>query len=177
MNLSDLNTELQTYLDSATAQMVADLKLLLLDSGITYVDGNSRDDVSYFHFEYDYEYLDVTFCAIGKDGECISEVETLPRVVASKANADSEWSAFLPEHIWDAVVAFEESDDFDEDAEDQLDQYHLERCRIFEQWFCACWKQAVAETSMSPSAYFSVHDSYFKTDLNTLKEVTTDDIA
>ena len=177
MNLTDLNKELQTYLDSATAQMVADLQPLLLDSGIAYVDGKSRDDVSYFHFEYDYEYLDVTFCAIGKDGECISEVEPMPKVVASKANADSEWSAFLPEHIWDAVVAFEESDDFDEDAEDKLDQYHLERCRIFEQWFCTCWKQAVAETGVSMSAYFSVHDSYFKTDLNTLKEVTTDEIA
>lgn len=176
MNLSDLNTELQTYLDSATAQMVADLKPLLLDSGITYVDGNSRDDVSYFHFEYDYEYLDVTFCAMGKGAERISEVETLPKVVASKADADSEWMAFLPEHIWDAVAAFEESDDFDEDAEDQLDAYHLERCRLFEQWFCACWTQAVAETGVNVPAYFSVHDSYFKTDLNTLKEVTTDDL-
>ena len=178
MNLLDLNKELQTYVDSATGQMVADLKPLLLDSGITYIDGKSRDDVSYFHFEYDYEYLDVAFYAIGKDGDRVSEVETLPTEVASKAHADSEWTAFLPEHIWDAVADFEESDAFDdEDAEDLLDEYHLGRCRIFEQWFCACWKQAVAEAGVNVPAYFSVHDSYFKTDLNTLKEVTTDDLC
>lgn len=174
MNLADLNIELQTYLDGSTAQMVTDLKPLLLDSGITYVDGKSRDDVAYFGFEYDYAYLDVTFCAVGNGGEPISEVEALPKVVASKANADSEWTAFLPEHIWDAVVAFEDSDDFDDDAEDLLDAYHLARCRIFEQWFCACWKQAVVEAGVNVAAYFSVHDSYFKTDLNTLKEVTSD---
>lgn len=177
MNLADFNKELQAYLDSATAQMVADLKLLLLGSGITYIDGKRRDDVAYFCFEYDYEYLDVTFCAIGTGGEPISEVEMLPKVVASKANAASEWMAFLPEHIWVAVAAFEDSEDFDEDAEDSLDEYHLERCRIFEQWFCTCWKQSAAETGVNVPAYFSVHDSYFKTDLNTLKEVTTDDLS
>ncbi|WP_278379430.1 hypothetical protein [Chryseobacterium arthrosphaerae] len=55
--------------------------------------------------------------------------------------------------------------------------FFLRRYRLFEQWFFDCWKEAKAQTSVMMDAYFSIHDTYFRTDLNTLKTINEDEIA
>jgi hypothetical protein len=90
------------------------------------------------------------------------------------ANENEKWNALIPETIWTAAADFQdhyEGEDFDE----ILDEYDDEKYKLFEQWFFACWKKA--SRADPHKKRFSIHDTYFRTDLNTLKTINEDEIA
>lgn len=174
-DLLKLNKDLKNYLDRSTPQMLSDLKGILQDDSILYLQGKSRKEAGALYVEYEYDYLDMVYWLADKSGEIISQTQVLPTKKNSKNDEQSKWNSFMPEDIW-AKLADVQDEDLDQDLEDLLDEYNDEKYRIFEDWFCSCWKKAVEETGIGIDAYFSIHDTIFKTDLNTLEEIQEEDI-
>lgn len=175
-DLKNLNIELKKYLDETSAQLTEDLIHLLNGENISYVDNYGKSDVKAFYFEYEYEYLDIVFWGVDQKGKIITNTIFLPTKKKSSAEESGEWDALIPEKIWNMVSDFQdhyEGDDFD----DVLDEYDDEKYKLFEQWFFECWKKASEYTQEKMDAYFSIHDTYFRTDLNTLKTINEDEIA
>ncbi|MBL1223216.1 hypothetical protein JET18_20395 [Chryseobacterium sp. L7] len=171
-NLKNLNIELKNYLATTTEQMVEDFVQMLKGGLLTYFKDKSAIDTGALYFEYEYDYLNITAWAADKKGEIITEPLHLPVHVKKDS-----WNAFLPEKIWDAAADFQENSEDDEEFDEIWDEYNDEKYKIFEDWFCECWKIASTQAEVSKDAYFSIHDSYFKTDLNTFKTINDDEIA
>lgn len=175
-NLKKLNIEFKKYLEETSAQLTEDLIHLLDGENISYVDNKGKSDVKAFYFEYEYEYLDIVFWGVDQKGKIITNTIFLPTKKKSSAEESGDWDALIPEKIWNMVSDFQdhyEGEDFDE----VLDEYDDEKYKLFEQWFFDCWKKASEYTKVKMDAYFSIHDTYFRTDLNTLKTINEDEIA
>lgn len=174
-DLKKLNIELKKYLEEIGERLTDDLIDLLNGEHISYLDNDEKSDIKAFYFEYEYEYLDIVFWGVDSKGKIATNTVFLP-TKKSAGNEDDDWNALIPEKIWTASSDFQdhyEGEDFD----DILDEYDEEKYKIFEQWFFDCWKKASAQTQVKMDAYFSIHDTYFRTDLNTLKTINEDEIA
>lgn len=175
-DLKKLNIELKIYLEETSVQLTEDLIHLLNGENISYVNNKGKSDVKAFYFEYEYEYLDIVFWGVDQKGKIATNTIFLPTKKNSNAGENGEWDALIPEKIWNIVSEFQdhyEGDDFD----DILDEYDDEKYKLFEHWFFDCWKKASEHTKVYMDAYFSIHDTYFRTDLNTLKTINEDEIA
>lgn len=172
----ELNIELAKYLNEEKPQMIADLKNILLDKAVVYDFGKSRADVSAFYFEYEWEHLDIACWAADNTGEVLNDALILPTENNSKAHPNSKWESFMPEKI--AKTIFDLLDKYDgEEVEEAIEVYENEKYDLFENWFYDCWKQAINETGLKVDAYFSMHDSGSKVDLNTMEELTDKQIS
>ncbi|UTX48150.1 hypothetical protein [Chryseobacterium sp. MA9] len=172
-DLKKLNIEFENYLDEISVPLTEDLIHLLEGKGINYLSGNTQSDIKAFYFEYEFEYLNIIFWGVNSKGKIETETISLP--AKKNKNDDEKWTALIPEEIWQKASDFQ--DDYEEDDFDEiLDEYNDEKYRLFEQWFITCWKKASEQTNIQMDAYFSIHDSYFKTDLNTLKTLNEDEI-
>lgn len=170
-----LNEGFKVYLEASTHQMVSHIKDILSGKSVVYLVGKTESDTVAYFFEYEYDYLDIVCWATDRAGNLITDTIILPAPKNSKADAESKWNAFMPEEIWMKIADFHdnyEEDDFD----DILDEYNKEKYELFEKWFCDCWSKAVKETGIKTDAYFSIHDTIFKTDLNTLEEIKEKEI-
>lgn len=175
-DLKKLNTELKKHLEEISSQLTQDLIHLLKGEGIRYLGNRKRSDIKAFYFEYEYEYLDIVFRGVDNNGKAATQTVSLPAKKKGIAEENSEWNALIPKKIWNAVSDFQnhyEGEDFDE----ILDEYDNEKYKLFEQWFSDCWKKASEQAKIKIDAYFSIHDTYFRTDLNTLKTINEDEIA
>ncbi|WP_419495139.1 hypothetical protein [Chryseobacterium bernardetii] len=175
-DLKKLNTELKNYLEKISTQLTEDLIHLLKGENIRYLGNKGKSDVKAFYFEYEYEYLDIVFWGVDDKGEIATNTIALPTKKKNNAEENSDWDALIPEKIWNIVSNFQdhyEGEDFD----DILDEYDNEKYKLFEHWFFGCWKDALEQTGKQMDAYFSIHDTYFRTDLNTLETISEDEIA
>lgn len=175
-DLKKLNIEFKKYLEQTRAQLIGDMIHLLKGENIRYLNNNGKSDIKAFYFEYEYEYLDIVFWGVDRKGKIATETNFLPTQKSGNAEGNSDWDALIPERIWNIVSDFQdhyEGDDFD----DILDEYDDEKYKLFERWFSDCWKKASEHTKVHMDAYFSIHDTYFRTDLNTLKTINEDEIA
>lgn len=175
-DLRKLNIELKKYLEETSTQLTEDLIHLLKGENISYIESNGKSDIKAFYFEYEYEYLDIVFWGVDRKGKMGTNTVFLPTKKKDNNEENSDWDALIPEKIWIAASDFQdhyEGDDFD----DILDEYDAEKYKLFEQWFFDCWKIASEQTGVKMNAYFSIHDTYFRTDLNTLKTINEDKIA
>ncbi len=175
-DLKKLNVELKKYLEETHTQLTEDLIHLLKGEKISYIGSNSKSDIKAFYFEYEYEYLDIVFWGVDHKGKMATDTVFLPTKKKGSAEENSDWDALIPEKIWSAASEFQDhykEDDFD----DILDEYDDEKYKLFEEWFFDCWKKASEQTGVKMNAYFSIHDTYFRTDLNTLKTINEDEIA
>ncbi|MFZ4931071.1 hypothetical protein [Chryseobacterium sp. Mn2064] len=173
-NLQQLNIEFRNYLDSISSGLTDDLVHLLRGETISYLHG-THSDIKAFYFEYEFDYLNIVFWGVDHKGNIATNTQSLPTRKNSNTS-NEEWNALVPEEIWNKISDFEdhyEDDDFDE----MMDEYNEEKYEIFEQWFSDCWKKASEQTLIKMNAYFSIHDTYFRTDLNTMKTINEDEIA
>lgn len=176
-NLQNLNIELKKYLEEKISPMlILELTELINGKNINYLNNKSKADTKAFYFEYQYDYLNIIFWAADQEGERITEIIKLPSKEIDIINESDDWYALIPEKIWVTVTAFEDIYEED-DSDDILDEYNTEKYELFENWFLECWKKAVAQTKLEIDAYFSIHDTYFKTDLNSMETINTDEIA
>jgi hypothetical protein len=176
-NLKHLNVELKNYLEETKGQLVADLVQLLKGENVNYLDGKAKTDIEALYFEYEYDYLDIMVWAVDKTGEIVTDTVILTKQRKNLVNESENWNSFLPEKIWKIASDFQEKHENDEDWDDLWEEYEGEKYEMFEFWFFDCWKAASAKTENRVNAYFSVHDTYFKTDLNTFKTINDDEIA
>ncbi len=174
-DLKKLNIEFQRYLEGIRGAFTENLVHLLKGENINYLNENSRSDIKAFYFEYEFEYLNIVFWGVDRTGKIATDTIFLPSKKEGEAD-ENKWNALIPEEIWTAAADFQdhyEGDDFDE----VLDEYDDEKYRLFEQWFFGCWQKASEQSKVKIDAYFSIHDTYFRTDLNTLKTINEDEIA
>ena len=75
----------------------------------------------------------------------------------------------LEDELYDQEVEEDEIDDY-------LDEYAQKKEDIISKWFQQRWKNVLKENNIKSEAYFSPHDSYFYTDLNTGKTINEDQI-
>lgn len=176
-SLKYLNIKLKNYLKEAQDQFIEDLVQLLEGENINYLNGKTKTDIGALYFEYEYDYLDIVTWAVDRAGEVITDSVVLPSQKKNFAEGSEDWNFFLPEKIWKAASDFQEKHEEDEDWDDISEEYDGEKYELFEFWFFDCWKKALLQTGSRVDAYFSVHDTYFRTDLNTLKTINDDEIA
>ena len=175
-NLQKLNIELKNYLDEMSLQLTEDLVQLMKGETVNYLHNNTQSDIKAFYFEYEYDYLNIVFWGVDSKGNIATDTVSLPTKKKSSTQGNKEWNALIPQEIWEKVSDSQEN--YDEDDWDEImDEYNEEKYGIFDQWFYDCWKNASEQTSIKMNAYFSMHDTYFKTDLNTLKTINEDEIA
>ncbi|KFF15486.1 hypothetical protein [Chryseobacterium sp. JM1] len=173
-NLKQLNIDLKTYLEKTTEQFVKGLVQILEGKNADYLNGKSKTDIVAYYFEYEYDHLDISAWTIDKSGAIITNPVLLLTQKEEENDGKESWNALLPEKIWKAASDFQEEY---EDDDDRWDEYNEEKYEIFENWFFDGWKKASAQTDNKADAYFSIHDTYFKTDLNTLQTINDDEIA
>lgn len=165
-----LNKDFKIYLDASTQQIVSDLKDILYGKSVVYLEDKTESDIVAYFFEYEYDYLNVVCWAVDRAGNIITDTIILSTQKNSKTDENSKWNAFIPESIWTKIADFHDNYE-DDDFDDILDEYNQEKYELFEKWFCNCWSQTVKETGIKVDAYFSIHDTIFKTDLNTLEKI------
>lgn len=175
-DLKQLNIEFKRYLEEISGNLTEDLIHLLNGENVVYLEGNSKHNIKAFYFEYEYEYLDIVFWGVDVTGKIATKTIMLPTKKNDSIKGDEKWTALIPEKIWRAASDFQdnyEGDDFDE----ILDEYDDEKYKLFERWFFECWRKTSEQTQIKMDAYFSIHDTYFRTDLNTLTTINEDEIA
>ena len=171
----ELNKDFAIYLDNSKQQMILDLKDILRDKTVNYLFKYTKENIVAYYFEYEWDFLNIVLWAVDKTGNIVNDALILPTKTDSKANENSKWNAFMPEKI--AKKIFDFQNDYEgEDKDEILENYEEEKYELFEKWFCDCWKQTIAETRIKVDAYFSIHDTSYKTDLNTLEEITDEQI-
>lgn len=175
-NLQNLNIELKKYLEQISSQLIVDLTDLINGKDIIYLNNKNETDTKAFYFEYQYDYLDIIFWSVDREGERITETIKFPLKKVDRINGSSDWNALIPKQIWEVAADFEDSYEEDE-LDDILDEYNTEKYELFENWFLECWKKASEKVNVKTDAYFSIHDTYFKTDLNSMETINTDEIA
>lgn len=176
-NLKQLNIELKNYLEEIKEELIKDLVQMLKGENVDYLGGNTKTDIKALYFEYDCDFLDIITWAADQKGDIITQTTALPCQKKKQADESEDWNSFLPEKIWTATSDFQEQYEDEDNFDDLCDEYSGEKYRLFENWFFDCWKKATEHTQVYIDAYFSIHDSYFRTDLNTLKTINDDEIA
>ena len=174
----NLNEEWKLYLESSAEQMQEDIRNILTDKIVKYELGKSKQDIAALYFEYEYEYMNITFWAENKNEMLITEVMELPTIMRNNTNEKSNWKHFFPETIWKEVVESEDEYEGDEDDYyDARDEYTNKNTELFEEWFFNCWKVAIKGMGNIPDAYFSIHDTNWRTDLRTGNEMSLAEIS
>ncbi|KFF27248.1 hypothetical protein [Chryseobacterium vrystaatense] len=176
-NIKQLNIELKNHLEETAEQLVKDLVQIIDDKKADDLEDRTEAEIRAFYFEYQYDYLDITAWATDKSGNSITNPVLLPTQRKQGIGEEDKWSALLPEKIWKEASDFQEKYEDEDDFDDFWDEYNEEKYKLFEDWFCECWKRASGQTGYRKDAYFSIHDTYFKTDLNTLQTINDDEIA
>ncbi len=163
--------DFKNYLSKLTNQLTSDLKDIIDKKVIVYKEGKSESDIEGYFFEYEYEWLDIIFYGLDKNNDLSTETIKLPTKLIEESYPDSLTSKKM--NVFE--INIEDEYDMDKYSEDEfydlLDNYHEEKYKIFEKWFCDCWKQASDGKDIKTNSYFSVHDTNYKTDLRTMTKI------
>ena len=152
--------------------MERDLKKLLMNVSIPYLNGKEVAHVVAFCFEYDYEDLTISFWALGENNEVISEILELPTERDEK-HFPSDKFVVEEEDLEDLLYETELEEN---EIEDLLIEYRQEKLAIFTNWFIARWKNVTEQLNVTIDAYFSKLNAFYKTDLNTLEPISWEEI-
>ena len=145
-------------LEKCSPLMEEDLKGLLTNSTIPYLEGKDETDVRAFCFEYDHDDMSISFYALGEKNEIISDICLL--LTEREEN-----------HFPSDRYASQE-----EILEDLLSEYRKEKLSIFTHWFIARWKNITEQLNIMIDAYFSKINAFYKTDLNSLEPISSEEI-
>ena len=127
---------------------------------------------AYYLLEYDYEWFIISAWAMSAKGEYISKCTDIP---SQKMEKYFPSDAFVDEDIHFEDNLYEEGLEEDE-IDSCLEKYDQEKNAIFSKWFQQRWENALKNAHIQADGYFSPHDSYFYTDLNTEKTINEDQI-
>ena len=159
-NITELLELLESDLNQYNSLVEEDILKLLQNKG------------AYFLFEYDYEWLEISAWAINKEGVCISQRIDIPSQKKEKyfpSDIFMDKDIHLEDELYDQGVEEDKIDDY-------LDEYAQKKEDIISKWFQQRWKNALKNAHIQADSYFSPHDSYFYTDLNTGKTINEDQI-
>ena len=159
-NITELLELLESDLNQYNSLVEEDILKLLQNKG------------AYFLFEYDYEWLEISAWAMNKEGVCISQRIDIPSQKKEKyfpSDIFMDKDIHLEDELYDQGVEEDEIDDY-------LDEYAQKKEDIISKWFQQRWKNALKNAHIQADGYFSPHDSYFYTDLNTGKQINEDQI-
>ena len=174
MALKKFKTEFKDYLKMVKPAFVKDLQQLLDKMEFQFKKGKSIKDMATLVFEYEFDYLDIMCWAADKNFNSISEILPLPSDTnVAKATKKSEWTGFFPEKTF---IRFEKHIKKNKNKEFKIrEKYDEFKYAAYQQWFASCWKKA-SKDRKKVAAFVSVHDSDFKTDLNTGKQMLEKDV-
>ncbi|KMQ58477.1 hypothetical protein ACM46_22525 [Chryseobacterium angstadtii] len=176
-SFKQLNIDLKNYLEEAQESFIKDLVHIIDGDRLNYLEGKNEKDLKALYFEYEYDYLDIIAWGTDKAGDILTKTYKMGDQRRKQENETDDWTAFIPEKLWTEASDFQEQYEDEEDFDEVMDDYNDEKYEIFENWFFDSWKKASIQTENRTDAYFSIHDSYFKTDLNTLQSLNNDEIA
>ncbi len=166
----------EKYLEKLTNQMVVDLRNIVKNKPFVYRDGKNETNIVGCFFEYDFEYFSISLYGLDKSLNQVTEVVSLP----TKLIDESLKNYIIPKRIRDFGKNIEDTYDKEKYSEDEfyelLEEYNEKLREIFEKWFLKCWKKISEKQKINIDAYFSVHDSYYYTDLKTMNEITENEI-
>ena len=159
-------------LEKCSPLMEEDLKGLLTNSTIPYLEGKDETDVRAFCFEYDHDDMSISFYALGEKSEIISDI-CLLLTEREENHFPSDRYASQEEILEDLLyeTSLEEAQ-----IEDLLIEYRKEKLSIFTHWFIARWKNVTEQLNITIDAYFSKINAFYKTDLNSLEPISTEEI-
>ena len=159
-NITELLELLHSDLNQYNSLVEEDILKLLQNKGV------------YFLFEYDYEWLEISVWAMNKEGDYMSQRIDIP---SQKKEKYFPSDAFVDEDIHFEDNLYEEGLEEDE-IDSCLEKYDQEKNAVFSKWFQQRWENALKNAHIQADGYFSPHDSYFYTDLNTGKTINEDQI-
>lgn len=159
-------------LEKYSPYMERDLKKLLMNVSIPYLNNKGVEDVVAFCFEYDHEDLITSFWVLGEKDEIISEMLQLPTERDEK-HFPSDKFIVEEEDLEDLLYETELEEN---EIEDLLIEYRQEKLAIFTNWFIARWKNVTEQLNVTIDAYFSKLNAFYKTDLNTLEPISSEEI-
>jgi hypothetical protein len=64
----------------------------------------------------------------------------------------------------------------DDNYNDFTNEYTQKKEEIFEEWFISCWDKTRREYDNIPPAFFSIHDTNYKINLDTKEKINDDEI-
>ncbi len=164
------------YLVTQREPVVEAVSAILVKPPFKFVRGKTFDDVTALFFEYQYDYFDLACWPTDKRETPIAAMVSIPSDKrAAKKSPRSKWRSFYPEALCDGFEAVVAKHPDDED--DLREAYNGARTRVFERWFSQCWKAAAKVGGPPVHAFFSIHDTFFRTNLRTAKECNGDEIA
>lgn len=159
-------------LEKCSPLMEEDLKGLLTNSTIPYLEGKDETDVRAFCFEYDHDDMSISFYALGEKSEIISDICLLLTKREENHFPSDRYASqeeILEELLYETEL--EESQ-----IEDLLSEYKQEKQSIFTHWFIARWKNITEQLNTTIDAYFSKINAFYKTDLNNLEPISSEEI-
>ncbi len=159
--IEQLIGEFENYLDGMKQGFVVDLRAL--------VDNVEREqtcrNIAALFVEYEYGDLNISCYAVDKRMQVVSELMELPSHLKDEplfpVSLTTKFEAYVKNNV---------------DKEDEIrDEFDRHKKRVFERWISDCWDEAITDKNRI-AAYLSIHDSYFKTDLNTKQKINDDQI-
>jgi hypothetical protein len=178
MNIKNFVATFAAYLEKQREPMVHDVSKLLAKPVFKFARGKSFDDVTALFFEYQYESFNMGCWPADRLGNPLANMFSLPaNKKVGKKSRNSKWSSFSPERLSDDFEAFIEQHEEDEDT--LREAYNQALTRAYVRWFIQCWKVAAKLNDGGPPVhvFFSIHDTYFRTNLRTNKECNGDEIS
>lgn len=159
-------------LEKCSPLMEEDLKGLLTNSTIPYLEGKDETDVRAFCFEYDHDDMSISFYALGEKNEIISDI-CLLLTKREENHFPSDRYASQEEILEDLLY---ETELEESQIEDLLSEYKQEKQSIFTHWFIARWKNITEQLNITIDAYFSKINAFYKMDLNNLEPISSEEI-
>ncbi len=163
MKIEEIKLEFESFLNQIKESFTKELEIIIKTLPFEWDEDEAEENLKALCFEYEYDDLNLACWPVNEDYELIAEPIYLPKNLDfSKAHPNSKWQSLFPEELADGFLNY-----IDEHVEQEgkiRQDFDLFKYQLFEQWFCDCWKQANKGNKIQ--GLFSIHEAFFKTDLN-----------
>jgi hypothetical protein len=121
-------------------------------------------------FEYEYDLMDLSFFAMDNK-------ENILIVKQDIINEELKCQTLFPKELLDKQdEVIDEYDGEDDNFDEIYGEYGQQKEDIFKKWFKSCWDGAIKGYNNIPNAFFSIHDTNYKYDLETNEKIKYDEI-
>ena len=161
---NEMINDWKNYLKSLETKMQCTMKTILNE-----IIGNCK--IYAIFFEYEYEIMNTKFEAFDeKENILVAKYNILLDEINCKTLFPKEWLDKIYK------IEFERRGTKDDEFNNCYNNFENKKCEIYEEWFQLCWNTIKNEYNNFTRAYFSIHDTNYKIDLNTGDEMDTDKI-
>ena len=155
MNFDDARAKIDAILEGKTSILVAEIKRMIIDRPFVLDRGITKDQINGIHFEYEWDSFLPIACPLNTITGYCGAGEPL---ALFERGEDQLFPTSIEEDCLNSVAATEH-----ESIERLIHALQTERYR---EWFLASWKLA-RDVNPSMRGFWSVHDSIWRTDLDT----------